>query len=99
MPTRIPHDLPRLQSEFSKKLAGCGAATRAAGELVIDAIDHLWDDEQGIPTPAADSINRTMSPLFDAVLAAPTPAATRAAVDDLVAAWRRLAPTLDLKIR
>jgi len=39
-----------------------------------------------------------MSPLFDAVLAAPTPGATRAAVDDLVAGWKQLAPTLGLKI-
>lgn len=96
MPTKLPHDLPRLRSSLLPKLAGCGAATRAAGELVLNAIESLWDDEQGIPTPAAQAVDATMSPLFDAVLSSPTPAATRAAVDDLVATWKRLAPTLVL---
>ncbi len=99
MPSQLPQDLPRLRSELQTKFAGCGAATRAAGELVLNAIDSLWDDEQGIPSPAALEINRVMGPLFDAVLSAPTPGAVHTAVDDLVATWRALAPTLDLRIR
>jgi len=49
MPTKLPQDLPRLRSEFSTKLAGCGTATRAAGKLIYEAVESLWDDDQGIP--------------------------------------------------
>lgn len=97
MPITLPQDLSRLRSDLSTRLGGCGAGTRVAAEGIVDAIEGLWDDEQGIPSAGVEILNREISPLFDAVLGQRTPGAVQRAVDDLVSAWRRVAPTLPLK--
>jgi hypothetical protein len=97
MASRIPEDLDRLQADLTAKLRGCGAAHQAAGAQVLIELQELWaDNTQGIPEASVRLINGEIVPLIDAALKGSSPGVVRAAVDDLVAAWRRLKPRLIL---
>ena len=94
---RIPEDLDRLQADVTNRLRGCGAAHQAAAAQVMAELQWLWSDhDQGISDANIRLINKEISPVIDAVLAGRTPGAVRAAVDDLVASWKRLKPRLNL---
>ena len=88
MATRIPQDLARVRGECDRDLARYPAQRRAV-RSILDKLDDLWSDPQGVPADLAARID-TLVPHFDALERAVTQAEIERAVDGLVRAYDAL---------
>ncbi len=95
MSIHIPEDLPQLEPKLASVLANCSSAHRYAGEAIAAHVKRFWDeDEQGVPSQTADTLQTKLGPSFDAVLKDQTRDETEAAVNSLVDTWEQIRPTL-----
>ncbi len=90
MPVSIPSDLDRLRADCERRLSAY-PVFRFAALTIIDSLREEFG-EQGMSTADAERLDRELSPLLDAAVAAVTPQQVATAVDDLVTAWKRLRP-------
>jgi len=92
MPTRLPRHIERLRVKLDRKLSKHPAFHYVVTDILWHLSHEIWSDEQGIPADTARLLDSTLSPLFDAVLRANSPAEIHAAVDALAQAWDTALP-------
>ena len=96
MSIQLPRDIARLRADCISRFANQPTIEAAVGEILRCIDEDVWGDEQGVPAKTVALLNKEISRLLDAVFQAHDKAQLRVAVDNLVIAWRRIPPFIEL---